>query len=612
MKVLKRLIPYARPLYHFWPEYIVYTVLGIIFGLINFALLIPLLRLLFGKEGTTAEVITHKPAFHLSVQYFKDIFHYTFNSVTQDPNKGPFRALLYICIVVAVAVILTNIFRYLAVKTLLRLRLKVMSNLRNELYGVFLKQSLSYHHNNSKGHLLAIMTNEVQEVESSVLMSLQVWLRDPFIVLGYFGMLFYWDYKLTLFTLVFLPLSGYVISSFTKKLKKLNYYSAEVLGDFYTTTEETISGIRQVQSFTAESFLARKFRLLNDAFTRHSKRLAGKKEQASPISEVLGIIAALMLILFGGYLILHGKTKLDGEGFLAYILLYTQIIAPLKNMSNTSINLQRGIIGAEKIFKLIDQPVSIVDRPGAVQKTGFEEELRLDQVSFAYGEKTVLKDVNLRIGKGKLVALVGQSGGGKSTLVDLLSRFYDVKEGSIAVDGTDIRDIRLQDLRKLIGTVSQDTFLFNDTVASNIAFGQPDATEEEIIAAAKIANAHDFIMAMAQGYQTKVGERGVKLSGGQRQRITIARAMLKNPPILILDEATSALDTESERLVQDAINRIMVNRTSIVIAHRLSTVRHADEIIVMEQGEIRERGTHTELLAKGGIYRKLIDLQEVK
>lgn len=608
MRTLLRLVPYARPLHHFIPEYIIYTVLSIVFGLVNFVLLIPILDLLFNKEYVQT-TLAH-PAFQVSVSYLKELFYYILYNIIQQ--HGKFNALLFVCSIVAFSVILTNVFRYLSVRVLMRLRLRVMSRLRTDLFSKYIHQSLAYHHDHSKGESIMVLTSEVQEIESSVINSLQVIMKDPFIIIAYFCILLYWSVKLTLFTLIFLPFSGFLISLLTRKLKKLNYFSQDVMSSLISFSSECFYGIRQVQSFTSENLMLERFRNISDRFSANSKQLFGKKELASPISEVLGVLTALTLIIFGGYLILTGKTDLTGNGFIAYLALYTQMIQPLKNISQTSSTLQRGIAAAERIFSVKDAAIEITDSATATEKHDFEKEISLGNVSFAYGEKEVIKNISLQIPKGKKIALVGASGSGKSTLVDLICRFYDVTRGSITVDGIDVREVKLKSLRGLVSFVSQNTFLFNDTIAANIAMGKPGATEDEITEAAKIANAHEFILHAEQGYQTNIGEGGMKLSGGQRQRIAIARAVLKNSPLLVLDEATSSLDTESERLVQDAVYHVMQNRTSLVIAHRLSTVRFADEIIVLQKGEIAERGTHDELIAKAGIYKRLVDMQEVK
>lgn len=607
MKVLRQLLPFARPLHHFLPEYITFTFLGILFGLLNFTLLIPIMQLLFQKEAM--EAVT-APAASFSIGYLIQFFKYIFYGIIQ--KEGPFYALVFVCVIIGISILLANLFRYLAVKVMFRLRLKLMERLRNALYQKYINQSLSYHHNHSKGELLMVMTTEVQEIEASLITALQVLLRDPLVVLAYFATLFYMSPQLTLFTLIFLPVTGIAISMLTRKLKKMNYYNQEMNSKIISQTDESISGIKQIQSFTAEEMMSERFKTTNHIFSRFSKKLGGKKELASPISEVLGVIAALTLVIYGGYLILHGQSGLTGEQFISYLAIYTQIIQPLKNISQTSSNIQRGIVACEKIFSVLEEPVLVKNNEAPVAKKTFTETIHVNNINFRYGQTDVLKNINLTIEKGKTIALVGQSGSGKSTLVDLIARFYDVQEGGIAIDGTDTRKIDLADLRSLIGVVSQDNFLFNDSIYNNIAFGQPAATKEQVEAAAKVANAHEFIMQMENGYDTITGERGVKLSGGQRQRITIARAVLKNAPILILDEATSALDTESEKLVQEALNNLLTNRTSIVIAHRLSTVRHADEIIVLHEGAIKERGTHDALIQQNGIYQKLVEMQEVR
>ena len=600
---------FGKPLRHYFPEYIIYTFLGILFGLLNFAMLIPILRILFGQEVVT-EIPSAEPEMRLSIGYLSDFFSYQFYQIIQ--TKGKLFALIAVCGIIGVSTILANAARYLSVKVIMRLRLKLLQTLRSKLYTKLVYQSLSYYHNVKKGDIISVITNEVQEVESSVINSVQCWLKDPFIIIIYFGVLFYMSPSLTLFTLIFLPVSGLLISYITKQLKKISWFNQDLYGKIMSFTDETITGIKSIQSFGAQQGMADRFEKLNKDFSLTSKRMFSKREMAAPISEILGVLVVLGIVLYGGYLLLNGRSSLDGSQFITYLILYSQIIQPLKNISNSTTSLQRGLVAADKIFKTLDAPVIITDTDAAIEKKSLDEVIEIKDLSFSYTGTKVLNKISFTIKKGKTVALVGESGSGKSTLADLLQRFYDPTEGSIQFDGTDIRDLKLSSLRKLIATVSQETFLFHDTVKNNIVFTAQDGDKEQIENAAKVANAHQFINQMDEQYESIVGDRGMKMSGGQRQRITIARAIYKDAPILILDEATSALDTESERFVQDAITSMMKNRTCLVIAHRLSTVKHADEIIVLKQGHIAERGTHDELILLNGYYKRLVDLQEVK
>ena len=606
MKVIRRLLHFASPLRHYIPEYFVYTLLGILFGVINFSMLIPMLNILFGVTET--DFPTQPPDFEVSITYLVQLFNYHFGQTIT--NHGKLYALGLVCAIVFAATLLANIFRYLAVRVLVRLRLNVMERMRTAIYEKLVVQSLQFYSNSKKGALLSTMTNEVQEIEYSLINALQVWLKEPFLVIVYFGVLFYISPTLTLFTIFFLPVSGLLIAALTKKLRKMGHFSVEGLERILSHTEETVSGIRVVQSFAAENYSAQRFRALNREFSRISKTMFGRRELSSPVSEFLGITVVVGIIMFGGYLLLTGRSSITGASFITYLALYSQIIQPLKGLSNASSNVQRGIVAAEKIFALLDEPVAITEKPNAVAKKEFTTSVTLQQVSFRYHTADVLKNINLTIPRGKSIALVGESGSGKSTLADLVSRFYDPTAGQVLLDGVDLRDIKLADVRSIISFVSQDAVLFNDTIFNNIAFGTVNADPAQVEAAARVANAHDFIQASEGGYQTIIGDRGLKLSGGQRQRITIARAVFKNAPIIVLDEATSALDTESERIVQDALSKMMAHRTSLVIAHRLSTVQHADEIVVLQKGELVEQGTHTALMNKRGYYYRLVQMQQ--
>ena len=609
MNKIIRLVNFGKPLRQYLPKYIFFTLLGIIFGLINFTMLIPILRILFGQESLIDAPAT-QPVFSFSVSYFADLFSFWVSSIIQ--KQGKLNALFAICILIVISIVIANIFRYLAVRVLMHLRLKVLENIRNELYSKLTNQSLSYYHKVQKGEMISTITNEVQEIENTVINSLQVWLKDPFIVVIYFAVLFYLSPSLTIFTILFLPLSGLIISYITKKLKRIGWFNQNLYGKIMSFTDESLTGIKIIQSYVAEKAMLERFKTLNNEFSLTSKKMFAKRELATPVSEVLGVLVVVGIVMYGGYLLLNGQSALDGSQFISYLLLYSQIIQPLKNISNTTTNIQRGILAAEKIFSVLDEPILINDAENALVKEHFTTGIEIKNLSFKYANKPVIKNISLQIPKGKIIALVGESGSGKSTLTDLLQRFYDPQEGGIFIDGVDIKQLKLSSLRKLVANVSQDAILFNDTVKNNIIFNDVDVNADKLLHAATVANARKFIDQMESGFDSMVGDRGMKLSGGQRQRITIARAIYKDAPILILDEATSALDTESERAVQDAINKAMENRTCLIIAHRLSTIMHADEIIVLKEGEIIERGNHESLLKQNGTYKRLVELQEIK
>jgi ATP-binding cassette, subfamily B, bacterial MsbA len=608
MKTFFRLLSLSRPYHHYVPEYIVYILLYTIFGVANFTLLIPLMQGLFGSGDRP--IVTQLPEFTLSASYFVNVFYYYLNDYVN--NYGQFGVLIYVCGFIFLSIVLKNLFRFLSQKVLTRMRVSMVRKMREQLYHQFSTQSLRFYHNERKGDLLSVISSDVVEVEASVVTSLQTIFREPLVIIATFIALFAISAQLTLFTIVFFPLSGAIISSISKRLKKKSNVSQNLLGKLLNITEETLSGIRIIKGFNAETFMRKKFDEDNYAYADTVKSIQNNRELASPISEVLGVMVVIVIMLYGGYLIIHGSKTLTAPSFIAYLGLYFQILAPAQTIGAAVTILPKGLSAGERVLRIIDQPNTIQDKDVTLPLNGFEKEIVYKGVTFGYADRPVLNNVNLTIQKGQMVALVGKSGAGKTTMADLLPRFYDLQEGSIMVDGKDIRDVKMHDLRALMGMVSQEAILFNDTVFNNIAFGQPDASKEDVIRAAKIANAHEFIVQLEQGYDTMIGDRGMKLSGGQRQRLTIARAIFKNPPILILDEATSALDTESEKLVQDALDKLMENRTTIVIAHRLSTIQHANIIVVMDQGQIREQGTHDELMSKDGIYRKLVEMQEFK
>jgi subfamily B ATP-binding cassette protein MsbA len=489
------------------------------------------------------------------------------------------------------------------------MRTWVVYKLKKALFDKLSTLHMGFFHHQQKGNILSVMSTDVHEIENSIVSSVQVLFRDPLTVIVYIILLFSMSLNLTLFTVIFFPVAASLIAGIAKKLRKSATTSQSLLGRLLNVTDETISGARIIKAFTAQAFVQSKFNIHNEAYRKVQKSMVNRRELAGPLSEFLGVVVIIAVMIYGGRLVLSQQSDLSASAFVAYIILYSQLIAPIKNISTALTNIQRGLAAGERVLAIIDTENEIVDKPDAVQLNSFESEIEFRDTSFAYNTEEVLKNISFSIPKGKMVAIVGQSGAGKSTTADLLCRFYDPQGGGVFIDGIDIRDYTLESLRHQMGIVTQEAILFNDTVFNNIAFGVENAAEEDVIFAAKVANADEFISQMEEGYQTNIGDRGSRLSGGQRQRISIARAVLKNPPILILDEATSSLDTESEKLVQDAIQKLMLNRTSLVIAHRLSTIQHADEIIVLNAGKIVQRGTHQELISQKGIYKKLCDMQ---
>jgi subfamily B ATP-binding cassette protein MsbA len=608
MKIFFRLLQFSKPYRHYIPEYCIYIFFYIVFGLLNFALIIPLLDVLF--ETSKQVVVTSLPPFHLSAEYFKAAFYYNLNYYIQTTSK--ISVLAYVCAVMLLFVFLKNLFGFLSQKVLTRMRVNLVKRIREDLFHRYSTQSLQFFHTQKKGNLLSIISNDVGEIETTVVSAIQTLFRDPLVVIATFAFLFYLSPQLTFFTLVFFPVSGLIISSISKRLRKKSHLGQSLFGTILNLSEETISGIRIIKAFNAENFINRKFLAESNKLARTTKSITNQRELASPLSEFLGVTVIVVIIIYGGYLILEGRSNMTASAFIAYIGFYYQIINPVKNISVAITNLQRGLVAGERVLTILDEPQKIQEKENALPVQSFNHAIHLKNVGFSYMQENVLHHIDLSIPKGKMIALVGESGAGKSTLADLIPRFYDVTEGSILLDDTDLRDFKVHDLRSLMAIVSQEAILFNDSVLNNITFGNTIADRELAIAAARAANAHNFIAELEEGYDTMIGDRGMRLSGGQRQRLTIARAIYKNAPILIMDEATSALDTESERLVQDAINKMMENRTSIVIAHRLSTIRHADEIIVLQKGVIVERGTHEQLLEKKGYYHKLVQMQEVK
>lgn len=614
MNTYFRILSYARPFSRFVPIYVLTTVLQVIFSLVNFTILIPLLNILFNQvDPSEASVVETLPEFSISVDYVKALFNYYFIDIIERSGKAS--ALQFVCLIIVVSVFLSNLFRYLSSVILAQIRALVIRNLRSEVFQRILSFPIAYFTERRKGDIMSRATSDVQEVEHSVVTTLKVLFKEPALIIGYFAVLFTISVELTLYTLLMLPVSGFLIAGIAKRLKKKARQTQQALGNINNILDESIGGIRIIKAFTASNFAFQKFVKEVMFYARKNVSIARRFELAGPISEFLGVFVVAGILLIGGNLILQQESSVSQDDFLkpaeflAFLIVFSQILPPAKAISASFSNIQRGLAAGERVFSVIDTKPAIFDSPTAKELEGFSESIEFRNVFFAYEKEAVLKNINLVIPKGQTVALVGPSGGGKSTLSDLLPRFYDPTEGEVCIDGSSLKTYTMESIRKQMGIVTQESILFNDTVFNNIAFGIENADEEKVIAAAKIANAHNFIIEMEKGYQTAIGDRGSKLSGGQRQRLSIARAIFKNPPILIMDEATSALDSESEKLVQEALTNLMKNRTSIVIAHRLSTIQNADLIVVLQDGEIMESGAHHQLIENKGLYRKLIDMQ---
>ena len=610
MKTFLRILSFSRPYSQFLPQYIIFTLLGVLFGLFNFLLLKPLLDVLF-KQKTASEIaaMSIKPSLQLSFDYLRDLFNYYLVYYTDGVDTT--KALLFICVVIVISVFLSNLFVYLSSMILAKVRAKVIRLLRMSIFQKVSALHLGYFTTKRKGDLISRITNDVQEIENSIVYSLKVIIKEPATLIAYFTALFVMSPKLTFFTLLVLPITGFFISEIIKRLKRTAVASQQSLGNLVSILDEALSGIRVIKAFNAKTYIDEKFDTEANRYANINVSLARKNELASPLSQFLGVTVVAGIVYYGGQIVLSPGSQLSPTQFFTYIAVFSQILPPAKSISNAFSSIQRGVASGDRIFSVTDIQPDIRDQPEARQIEQFDDKIRFENVSFAYEEHMILKNINLEIEKGKTIALVGPSGGGKSTLADLIPRFYDPTEGKVTIDGVSLKEYQKESVRALMGVVTQESILFNDTVFNNIAFGMEDVSEEEVIKAAKIANAHDFIQELEHGYQTPIGERGSKLSGGQRQRLSIARAVLKNPPILVLDEATSALDSESERLVQEALTKLMEHRTSVVIAHRLSTIQHADEIVVLQEGQIIERGTHKELLEQEGLYKKLNTMQAV-
>ena len=610
MKKYARLYRYLRFHKRAIVLYFIFTLLSIAFSLISLGTLPFFLRLIFFPDQLT---ITKPAAVKDSNDFVQFINFELSRLIKENGDNGPLLALGLICIAIIITILLKNIFLYLSFYILAPVKNSIATKLRLEVYNKLLQLPIGFFTEQRKGDVMSRMTNDIGELEGSVVGTMEGLIKDPLNIIIILVTLIFISPQLSLFLLIFLPLTALIIGRISRTLKRQSNVAAVKLGEGLSILDETLSGLRVIKAFNAEGLLRKRFFDINDSLYHIRNKMQYRRDLASPLSEFLGVTVLCGILWFGGRLVLGGMAgELTAEGFILFIVVFTQILNPAKALSGSFYNMQKGSAAIARIEEILMAPVKVDANENGTRLINFENKIEFKNVGFSYDEKTILKGINFTVEKGKTVALVGSSGAGKSTLADLIPRFHDITEGEVLIDGINIKDYSLESVRSQMGIVTQEPILFNDTISRNIALGMEHATPEQIKQAAIIANAHDFITHKEGGYNSNIGDRGSKLSGGERQRLTIARAVLKNPPILILDEATSSLDTESERLVQDAIYKMMHNRTSIVIAHRLSTIRHADEILVLNKGEIAERGTHEQLLQHAGIYKRLVDMQEVK
>ncbi|MEL6535448.1 MAG: ABC transporter ATP-binding protein [Bacteroidota bacterium] len=611
MRTFFRVLAYSKPYSHYIPQFVIVTILAIIFGLLNLVLVVPLLEVLFDSNATPTvpQKYQRLPAFSLTASWFRGVFYYYFYGLIAE--QGKLGALTFVCILVVASVFLANLFRAISNLILARTRIRLVRRIRQHLFEHVSTLPLGYFTEQRKGDLLTRMSSDAAEVEFTIVNSLRVYFREPFQILAYFVFMFVISPTLTLITLITIPISAGLIARVIRSLRKPARQGQNIIGGLMNRTEELLTGMRIVKAFTAEKHLQEQFGEENRKLSRVQWRIAKRAELAAPMSEFLNVSVVAVILFVGGRMILTGSSSLEASQFIGFLAIFSQVVRPAKMLSNSFNGLQRGLAAADRMFALLDESQERITSEGSLPMEEVQQGLEFKDLRFRYHEDLpwVLDGVSFRVPKGQTVALVGPSGAGKSTLIDLIPRFYDPQQGSVLWDGKPSDQYELTQLRSRVAMVTQESILFNDSIFENIAFGKPGATEDEVVAAAKVANAHEFILSTERGYETVIGDQGTKLSGGQRQRLAIARAVLKNPDILILDEATSALDSESETLVQSALENLLQNRTAVVIAHRLSTIRNADCIVVMEEGKIIETGTHEQLMGTPGLYKKLIEMQ---
>ena len=608
MKTYMRLLEFASPLGRYTIPYFFYSVFHAVFNTLTYTMIIPIVGTLF-SEGYRFEPTYELPPFELSEEFMNGAISYAYTAVF-GPEYVITKLLALLSALLIMANVLSNLFRYLGSMTVETLRTRTLQSMRNRMFESTMSMNVGHFSEQRKGDIMSKITSDVMVVQFCITNTLQVAFREPFLIIGYSIMMVKISWELTIFSILYLPVVGLIIGSIVKRLRHPAQRGQERMGDLVSVMEESLTGVKAIKSYNAFGYIRDKFRAINAEMSNILLSMARKQQLASPMSEFLGITAISVVLVFGGSLVMNGS--MTASGFVAYIAAFSQLTRPLRSFIDQFANINQGIAAGERIFSIIDAKSSVEDKPNAAKLDEFSDKIEFRNISFSYdGQREILHNISFEVHKGETVALVGPSGGGKSTLSELIPRFYDPAQGEILVDGRPLTDYDQQSVRDHMGIVSQETILFNDTIRNNIAMGRPSATQQQIEAAARVANAHDFIMQTESGYDTNIGDRGMKLSGGQRQRLSIARAVLKNPEILILDEATSALDTESEKLVQDALTSLLDGRTSVVIAHRLSTIHNADRIIVIDSGRIAEQGTHAELIERGGIYAKLIEMQSL-